>query len=174
MKETEVWIFGYGSLIFDPEYQGKKLSDYCDPPINGTIEEGVEFLHTSKSRGRAPTLSFDGTKRTTRGKCWRVIGESNIKSAIEYLRRREGKIRSSIKVILSDGRIINAYCGDTSPDLKGRSPAEIAKQAIKSEREAPQGRGGITYIKRCEKIGLTTPMMVEILAEIDKLTRGEK
>jgi hypothetical protein len=174
MKETEIWIFGYGSLIFDPEYKGKKLSDYCDPPIDGTVEEGVEFLHTSKSRGRAPTLCFDGTKRLTRGKCWRAVGESNIKSARGYLRRREGEIKSDIKVILSDGRTVPAYCGNTFPDLKGKSPVEIAKQAVKSEQAAPQGRGGITYIKRCEEIGLTTPMMAEILAEIYKLTRGEK
>ena len=55
MGDDEVWIFGYGSLIFEPE----RLEELCEPPIDGHIEQGIEFLHISKSRGCAPTLCFE-------------------------------------------------------------------------------------------------------------------
>jgi hypothetical protein len=63
-------------LIFDPVYKSQKLKDWCEPPIDGEIEEGIEFLHSSCTRGGAPTLCFDVTKRKTGGKCWRVVGNS--------------------------------------------------------------------------------------------------
>jgi hypothetical protein len=173
MSKNEAWFFGYGSLIFEPEFKGQKLEDWCENAVDGQIEKGIEFLHTSKSRDNAPTLCFDGSQRITKGKCWRAVGQINIDNAKSYLKRREGKI-TTIEVNLFDRRKVIAYCGNTFADLKVKSPAEIATQAVKSEQKAPQGRGGITYIKRCKKIGLTTPMMAEILAEIDKLTRGEK
>lgn len=168
---NEIWIFGYGSLIFEPEYKGKSLANFCEPPIDGVIKKGIEFWHTSKTRGGAPTLCFDGTKRVTKGKCWRVVKEP--KSAIAYLIKREGKIRRC-KVSLENNRIVEAYCGDTYPDLKGKLPQEIAELAAKSEKKAQKDRGGITYIKNCKRVGVITPLMEEILNEIDKLTRGEK
>lgn len=174
MSRDEVWIFGYGSLIFDPEYNGQKLEDFCEPPIDGVIEEGIEFWHTSKSRGGAPTLCFDGTKRRTKGKCWKAVGVLKTKAAIDYLRKREGKIRDDLKVTLADGRTVEAYCGDTFPDLKGRAVQEIAAIAVQSEKEASSGRGGVTYIEKCKEIGITTPMTEVIINEIEKLTRGEK
>jgi len=171
MSSSEIWIFGYGSLIFEPEYNGQSLAEFCEPAIGGFIEKGIEFWHTSKSRCGAPTLCFDGTLRKTEVKCWRVVG--NLKIAIDYLIKREGKI-GKCKVTLPDKKIVEAYCGDTCPDLKGKSPQEIAALAVQSEKKAPPGRGGVTYIRKCKEIGVTTPMMEEILKEIDKLTRGEK
>jgi cation transport regulator ChaC len=35
MCEKEAWFFGYGSLIFDPEYKCQKLEDWCEQPIDG-------------------------------------------------------------------------------------------------------------------------------------------
>jgi hypothetical protein len=168
MCEKEAWFFGYGSLIFDPEYKCQKLKDWCEQPIDGQIERGIEFLHTSKSRGGAPTLCFDGSKRITKGKCWRAVGDENIKRAKDYLIKREGKIKC-IEVTLFDGRKVKAYCGYNDPDLKGKSAKEIAKQALESENKACKGRGGVTYIKNCRCFKITTPMINEILQEIDNV-----
>ena len=117
-------------------------------------------------------MCFDGSKRITKGKCWRAVGDKNIKNAKNYLKARECKI-SIIEVTLSDGRKVKAYCGDTCPDLKGKSAKEIAKQALESENKACKGRGGVTYIKKCKCFGIMTPMINEILQEIDNI-RGEE
>jgi cation transport regulator ChaC len=172
MCEKEAWFFGYGSLIFDPEYNNRKLKDWCEQPIDGQIERGIEFLHTSKSRGGAPTLCFDGSNRITKGRCWRAIGDKNIKNAKNYLKAREVKI-SIIEITLFNGRKVKAYCGDTCPDLKGKSAKEIAKQALESENKASKGRGGVEYIKKCKCFRITTPMMNEILQEIDNAKEGK-
>lgn len=87
----EMWYFGYGSLIFDPLYKGSKLENWCETSIDGFINFGIEFLHSSKNRGGAPTLCFNGAGKT-KGKCWRAIGEENIKNAECYLRNREGTL----------------------------------------------------------------------------------
>ena len=164
---NEEWYFGYGSLIYDPVYKGHKLEEWCEPPIDGEIESGMEFLHTSKSRGEAPTLCFDGTKRITKGKCWRAEGKERIDAARKYLENREGKI-TKIEVKMSDGRIVQAYCGNTSPDLKGKTVEEIAARAIESEKKATAGRGGVIYIRKCKEFGIITPMLEELLRIIDK------
>lgn len=167
MCKTEAWFFGYGSLIFEPEYKGRELTDWCEPPIDGTINKGIEFWHTSKTRGGAPTLCFDGTARLTKGKCWRTVGKRNTEEAKRYLESREGKIKN-VEVSLVDGGKVIAYCGDTAPDLKGKSAEELAQLAIESERICPD-RGGIAYITKCKKIGVVTPLIDEILKHIKEV-----
>ena len=145
MKKEE-WFFGYGSLIFNPVYKGQKLEDWCEPPVDGSIDKGIEFLHPSLTRGGAPTLCFDGTKRKILGKVWRALGEENIKGALLYMRKREGKI-TEIKVKLANDGTVSAWSGDTSSNLKGKSPKEIAKLAVESEWKVGS-RGGVSYIKK--------------------------
>jgi len=168
MNKKEAWFFGYGSLIFEPIINGRELEKWCEPPIEGYIEKGIDFLHTSISRKNAPTLCFDGTGRITKGKCWRAVGQANINAALKYLNDREGKV-TNIEVILYDRRKVTAYCGNTEPDLQGKTTQEIAKQAVESENKSFQNRGGVSYIRNCKSIGINTPMIDNLLQEIDYL-----
>ena len=71
--------------MFAPVHSGKKLDDWCESGVDREIKEGMEFLHPGSTRGGAPTLCFDGSKRKTKGNCWRARGRFNIEAAKTYM-----------------------------------------------------------------------------------------
>ncbi len=98
-----------------------------------------------------------------------MVGKNNIEKAKKYLIDREYNIKKDLKVTLSNKKSVTAWCGNTSPDLKGKIAHEIAVLALESEKRACPGRGGVSYIKKSKEIGVSTPMMNDILKEISKI-----
>jgi hypothetical protein len=176
-------ILAFGSLITDsgPELQSKIVTR-----IKTKTPFPVEYARISRTRGGAPTLVPHESGAPVLAEILVLDDSLSVADATDMLWRRErrregtdetynrGSGENSVLVeeFHDNPCVSTALYTDFNPSGKIPRPiaADLAKQAIASVTEAPEGRDGITYLMDAIRSGIETPLTADYRAEILKQT----
>lgn len=172
-----IGILAYGSLIDDP---GEELKRHTVNRLEDVQTPfSVEFAHSSRSRGGAPTLVPVDVGGAPVKATVLVLGESvSLEDALDMLYRREvndvgnlerrydpySKRRNAVRI----GRLLgeDAFGLDIvlytmlDADIDPLTPAYLAELAIRSAqtKAGREGRDGINYLLNAINNGIHTPL----------------
>jgi cation transport protein ChaC len=141
MAGRDTWVFGYGSLMWDP---GFPFLDRAPALLGGYHRAMCIYSHVWRGTPVTPGLVL-GLDRggACRGVAFRVAGEAR-RRVLDYLDARERVtdvyLRRAVAVRINDRRVIaQAYVVDrTHPQYAGKLDAEDAARLIRQG----SGRGG--------------------------------
>lgn len=172
---SKIGILAYGSLIWEPRCEieaeiSRRLNKDVKTPF------GVEFAHSSSSRGGAPTLApvvQDGAHVEA---VILVLKEHvSLEEAKHMLWKRESTSPYNpqrIKEISHFHKIDTVIYISFEPDIANRTPCELAKLAIESvcSTKKEKDRDGISYLIEAKRNGIKTCKMKKYEEEIKSLT----
>jgi len=169
---NDLWIFGYGSLMWRP---GFDFQERHPALLKGYHRSLCIFSHVHRGTPERPGLVL-GLDRggSCRGVAFRVAGPSK-QATIAYLRNREQAtavyVEATLPVILADGRRLLSvgYIVDRKhPQYAGRLPLDELLSLIR------QGRGisgnNIDYIRATHEhlldSGIDDPILSAIMSKL--------
>ena len=136
-KNSPLWIFGYGSLIWKADFA---FAERAPARIEGWARRFWQGSHdhrgTPEAPGRVVTL-IEATGEICDGMAYRIAqqDQSAVLQQLDY-REKNGYARHRIQVKLRDGRCVNGLIYIATPDnfahLGHASNQEIAKQIARS------------------------------------------
>jgi hypothetical protein len=164
-------ILAYGSLISDPGPEiGKRVSD----EIQTMTPFPVEYVWISRTRGGAPTVAPHNCGKPVKAKVFVLQDGISLQNARSMLWRREtgneGLAREYRESSASNAvvvRDLQGFCGldhvlytDFNPcdKLSHPDPQELARYAVGSVAEAPDGRDGISYLMDLINVDVETEL----------------
>ncbi|TCR67218.1 gamma-glutamylcyclotransferase [Bosea sp. BK604] len=168
----DLWVFGYGSLIWRP---GFPFEESVAAKLNGYHRSLCVFSHVHRGTPERPGLVL-GLDRggTCRGLAFRVAAD-HADQTIAYLREREQAtavyLERHLPVTLEDGRKVKAlvYVADRKHlQYAGRLPAaellKLVRQGRGSSGENPD------YVLRTHdhlhKMGIFDPVLAQLAEEL--------
>ena len=167
-----MWIFGYGSLMWDQWEEEFSCKSKEKAKLNGFSRDfnkkSVKNWGTIENPG--PTLNLvDDSSGNCEGLAFE-FSEENSKKVLKYLREREGKDfdPKELSIILESGKTIKAhvpiYTGFNIIYSKSLSEkAKMAKKAVGDE-----GKRCVDYIKnigtKLDELGIKDKAVQEILS----------
>lgn len=136
-----MWIFGYGSLMWDDwekEFNGSKIP-------NATLENYSRAFNKKSVRNwgsrknPGPTLGLEPNKDSKCIGCAFKIPDENKEKALEYLKGREGKSfeLTQVEIELPSGAKVDAFTPINDPRkstyIKNKDVTEIAEMVRNAE-----------------------------------------
>ncbi|MEM0978522.1 MAG: gamma-glutamylcyclotransferase [Pseudomonadota bacterium] len=165
MATDGIWIFGYGSLIWNPEFP---FEERCLADLSGYVRRFcmASIHHRGSPSNPGLVLALDrAASSSCRGMAFR-IGQTNQEEHLNRLRERElvssAYIETVQSVTLSDGRIVNALCYVVDRDHEQYIPDQpLAAQAHQIARSVG-GRGPNTEylfqtVESLRRLGIEDP-----------------
>jgi hypothetical protein len=179
-----VSILAYGSLIDDP---GFEISPLIAKRIPTETPFPVEYARESETRGGSYTVVPHSTGKAVKAEVLVLSEGVSLKVAKDLLYRRERrKEGSGVEYEYNSSR--NAVVVQDKPGFQGidhvlytdfnpegkitnPNPQKMAEAAIKSVRNAPCGKDGISYLINLISNGVITELTDLYKQEVLKLTR---
>ena len=177
-------ILAFGSLITSP---GPEIASVTV----GRIEDvptpfNVEFARKSKTRGNAPTLIPVDSGGAQVSAQILVLRESiTLEAAQDMLWRREtrqigrqkyhrpkviGRDHVTVETVHNLSGVKTVFYTKIGQNIDQLSAGNLAELAIRSVRDAPRGKDGITYLLDAMKSGIETPLTRDYQSEIIRRT----
>ena len=169
----KVGILAFGSLIFDP---GEELKKVIRMRLKTVTPFPVEFGRYSRTRGGAPTLVKHEAGSPVAAEILVLEDVVSIEAAIDMLWRRErrkvgsgekyeaGASRDTVLVQETESLTVSSVIYTDFPQAgKILSPTaqELAACAIESVKRAKTGHDGITYLMKAIAVGIMTPLTAD-------------
>ena len=171
---TDLWVFGYGSLIWRP---GFAFEESVQARLHGYHRSLCVFSHVHRGTPERPGLVL-GLDRggICRGVAFRVPVDQ-AEETIDYLRAREQAtavyLERRLAIRLDDGRRLNAltYIADRAhSQYAGRLP-EAAVLGFVRQGKGVSGENP-DYVRRTQEhlheMGIHDPLLTHLVAELDK------
>jgi cation transport protein ChaC len=167
-RNEELWIFGYGSLVWRPDFpHGEAVPAWSPDQVRRFWQASTDHRGTPAQPGRVATLTREAGARC-RGVAYRIRAAARAE-VIAYLDHREknGYLKRTLAVELDDGRRGEAitYVADPQGEhFLGPAPlAEMARQILASK--GPSGPNTEYVLRLAEALRvLAAPAEEEVFA----------
>lgn len=169
-----MWVFGYGSLMWDGWEKDFDCQEVALATVQGFArafnKASVERWGTKANPG--PTLNLvDGADLSCTGFAF-CFADARADEVDGYLRRREGGFDfPCVRAVLTDDRIVDAttplYAGKNL--IKGKTPEQIAKMVVTAK-----GVGNcVDYVRniaaKLAELGIVDTSVTDTLARVNDL-----
>ena len=175
-KDCDLWVFGYGSLMWRP---GFDADETCRARLDGWHRDFCVYSRHWRGTPERPGLVLGLDEGgSCRGLAFRVDG-ARAADVIEYLNERElvgyAYVARFLPVGLDDGRVVEAYtfvADSNHHHYAGQLPLEGAAAIIMDA----EGQGGlnrdylINTIRQLESDGLSEAGLHALLIEVERQT----
>ncbi len=176
-QEGDLWVFGYGSLIWQPGFEFvESIQARLDGHSRSFCMWSVHYRGTRQSPGLVLALE-SRPDASCRGLAFRVAS-SDRDAVLSFLREREltaSAYREEwLTVELDDGRRVQAVCYviDTDHDLYAGSLSHEKQAAIISRSKGDRGRNRDYLLRTCERLqslGIQDSSLVKLAGIVNRL-----
>lgn len=178
MTAEDIWVFGYGSLIWDPGFPWRERAPAL---LRGYHRAMCVYSHVWRGAPARPGLVL-GLDRggSCRGVAFRVAGDAaaEVLEALDARERvTEVYLRRRVGARLADGRRVaaEAYVADRAhPQYAGKLPLEAAARLIRQGRG--RGGGNVDYlaatVEHLEALGIPDAPLARLLGAVRKGGEG--
>lgn len=170
-----VWVFGYGSLIWNPGFDhAERVRARIDGHARRFWQASHDHRGTPSSPGRVATL-VAVTSDSCEGMAYRIAHASAHEVlALLDLREQDGYRRVNVKTHLADGRQVESItwvAAAENPSWAGERPmVEMARQI--SERHGPSGSNAdylLTLAEHLDELSIDDAHVQALAGEVRRL-----